>query len=119
MLYPYIGTTLRIFPRTTSIFRHFLEMESNYSGKPINFITHPNEFMDEERVHIHLKKRSKNIIASFFADRLRYHLKLKNLGAAALPLYEKEIKHFLNNGFRFVTMREYKKDFDDNNKPKI
>jgi len=109
--YPYIGTTLRIFPKITSIFRNILILETKITGKPINFLTHPNEFMDEERNSRQVKRRTKNIISYLLADRLRYYLKLKNLGISGLKLLENEIIILKKHGFEFITIKEYRDFF--------
>lgn len=116
MVFPYIGTTLRIFPRAISLFRYLLHFENSLNAKPINFLIHPNEFMDEERNSTKIKFRSKNIFTSFMADKVRYHLKLKNLGKDALPLYEREIRFFLERGYRFISVKNLWKEISHTHK---
>jgi len=100
---PYIGTTLRIIPVLTRITRYVLHLESILTGKPIVFLTHPNEFIDEEIKDKKTKRRSSNFISYILGDILRRKLKLKNLGYRALPLYEGEIVFFKKKGYQFVT----------------
>jgi peptidoglycan/xylan/chitin deacetylase (PgdA/CDA1 family) len=108
LIFPYIGTTLRVFPKTTRIFRKILTFESKITFKPINFLTHPNEFIDEEKTDDKIKPRTKNFITYLLADKFRYHLKLKNLGLNGLKLYEEEIKYLSKEKFKFVTMKEFR-----------
>ncbi|MEM4260586.1 MAG: polysaccharide deacetylase family protein [Candidatus Woesearchaeota archaeon] len=109
LIFPYIGTTLRIFPKITSLVRNLLILEAKFDGKPINFLTHPNEFLDEEIIKLKTKKRTKNFLSYLLADKLRYYLKLKNLGLQGLNLYRKEIEWLKMNNFKFVTMKEFRK----------
>ena len=107
LILPYIGTTLRIFPAFTSIVGRILSLENNLNGKPINFLIHPNELINEERELKILPHRSKNFLIFLLTDYLRNKLKLKNLGKNAIPIYEKEIKYFLKEGYQFTTLRSY------------
>lgn len=106
---PYIGTTLRIIPFLTRCTRMLLHWESVNTGKPIVFLTHPNEFMDEAVTETKTKRRSKNFLSYLLGDVLRRKLKFKNLGSKALPLYEKEIKFFHEKGYKFITCEAYYK----------
>jgi peptidoglycan/xylan/chitin deacetylase (PgdA/CDA1 family) len=107
--FPYIGTTLRIFPLFTRFTRILLHLENKFNRKPIVFLTHPNEFIDEEKNSSGITRRSKNPISYFLGDVLRHKLKLKNLGQDAIPLYEREIIYFKNKGYKFITCEEYYK----------
>lgn len=104
---PYLSTTMRIFPRLTSYQRKILAFESLKTGKPIVFITHPNEFIDETNEKRTINKRSKNFVSAFLQDTLRSKLKTKNLGANGMLIYEEEIKYFKRNSFNFCTLKEY------------
>jgi peptidoglycan/xylan/chitin deacetylase (PgdA/CDA1 family) len=105
--FAYIGTTLRIMPFITKITRYLLHLETCVTGKPIVFLTHPNEFINEEIAIKKTERRSKNIISYLFGDVIRRKLKLKNLGSKALPLYEREIRFFQKKGYKFVTCENY------------
>jgi hypothetical protein len=111
---PYIGTTLRIFPFFSRQLRKILAVESSGSGKPIVFLTHPNEFIEEEREGRGVNRRSANYLAYLFSDIIRHHLKLKNLGKKALPLYENEIEYFVNKGFEFMSCKDFYDNFSKN-----
>lgn len=103
----YIGTTLRIMPTICKLLRFMLHLETRFTGKPIVFLTHPNEFIDEEINMIKTKRRAKNIVSYLLGDLLRRKLKLKNLGSKAIPLYESEIAFFHRKGYEFITCEDY------------
>jgi peptidoglycan-N-acetylglucosamine deacetylase len=107
LIIPYIGTTMRIFPSFTSIVGRILNLENNFNDKPINILIHPNEFIYEERDFKTLPRRSNNFFSYLFSDYLRNKLKQKNLGKNLIPIYEKEIKYFLNKRYKFTTLRDY------------
>ncbi|MGZ3882622.1 MAG: polysaccharide deacetylase family protein [Bacteroidia bacterium] len=48
MLFPFVGTTMRIFPTVTKLQRSILHRETQISSKPLVFDIHPNEFINEE-----------------------------------------------------------------------
>lgn len=107
---PYLGTTMRIFPWITPLQRAGILLESNLNGKPVVFDIHPNELIDESDEPRVIKSRSGNKIAYFFQDWLRAQLKTKNLGAAAINLYEREIRFFVKHGYKFNTLKGYCKE---------
>ena len=107
LLMPYIGTTLRLFPGISHQLGKILSYEASKKGKPIVFLTHPNEFIEELSDLKKVTRRSKNYISYLFSDLIRHNLKLKNLGKKALPLYRNEIKYFFSKEFNFVTCKEY------------
>jgi len=104
---PYLSTTMRIFPKITRFQRSILAKETAMTGKPIVFITHPNEFIDESGEKREENKRASNPLASFLQDTVRSRLKTKNLGIEGIPIYEGHLKYFVQNGFRFSTIRDY------------
>jgi peptidoglycan/xylan/chitin deacetylase (PgdA/CDA1 family) len=105
--FPYIGTFMRISPELNRMTRNLLYIESKFNHKPIVFLTHPNEFIDEEPEDGKIQKRGSNFVSYFIRDVLRHKLKIKNLGAKALPILEEELNFFNRNNFKFVTMKEY------------
>lgn len=107
MLIPYIGTTMRMCPFVIGQLRRILTLESSITKKPIVFLTHPNEFIEEERNESIVNRRSSNLIGFLLGDIIRRQLKLKNLGKKALPLLEKEIEYFKDKSCSFVTCSEY------------
>ena len=86
MFMPYVGTTMRLFPWITPLQRRCLNVECNINKKPIVFDIHPNEFIDESDEARVLSRRTKNPVNYFLKDWLRGQLKIKNLGADAIPL---------------------------------
>lgn len=110
LIFPYIGTFMRIFPFINSLNRNILYLETLLNYRPFVFLTHPNEFIDEKKIIKKIDSRTKNKLSYFFGDFLRYHLKTKNLGKKALPIYENELKFFTKNNFKFLTFKEYLKN---------
>lgn len=106
-LFPYVGTTMRIFPCITRLQRNFLNWETKLNKKPIVFDIHPNEFIDESNEPRIINRRSKNPISYFIQDFLRSQLKIKNLGKNAIPLYESQIEFFKNRNYEFCTIKDY------------
>ncbi|MBN2863647.1 MAG: polysaccharide deacetylase family protein [Bacteroidales bacterium] len=106
--FPYVGTTMRIFPRLTSLQHNLLNLETKrINNKPIVFDIHPNEFIDESEGERYIERRSKGILSYLIKDLLRSRLKTNNLGTRAIPLYKKEIEFFLNEGYIFTTVQDY------------
>jgi len=106
-LFPYVGTTMRIFPGITRMQRNLLHWEAKANNKPIVFDIHPNEFIDESYEPRTIKRRSKNPVSYFIQDFLRSQLKVKNLGEKAIPLYESQIKFFQKRDYQFTTLKDY------------
>jgi len=106
-IFPYLGTTMRIFPRLTAFQRNVMYLEAKMIGKPIVFDIHPNEFIDESDDERQIERRSSNPLAYFFQDWLRSNLKVKNLGPKAGPLYEEQLNYFKNKEFQSITIKEY------------
>lgn len=107
MLLPYIGTTMRIFPLLTLLLRYLLHFENKFNHRPVNFLIHPNEFIEEERDPKFIIRRSQNIFNYMLADLLRNKLKQKNLGKKASLLFEKEVRFFYCKGYNFLTLKNY------------
>lgn len=106
-LFPYVGTTMRVFPFITNLQKRILAFEASMYNKPVVFDIHPNEFIDESDIEQSIEKRSSNPVAYFLQDFLRSKLKIKNLGPVARPLYENQIKYFKRKEFEFVTVKDY------------
>lgn len=107
LFFPYIGTFMRIAPSFNRFIRNLLYLETKINNRHFNFLTHPNEFIDEQdEENLVIEKRSKNIISYFFKDFLRHKLKTKNLGEKAIPIFEKELQFFVNHNFEFLTCKE-------------
>ena len=106
-LFPYVGTFMRISPFLTSFIRYIAFIDSKVNHTIPNFVIHPNELINEESENTKIKRRAKNYISYLLADKLRYHLKLKNLGDKAAILFEKQIKYFYDRHYKFSTLRDY------------
>lgn len=106
-LLPFAGTTMRMLPKLTSLQQKLLDWETRLNGKPVVFVIHPNEFIDESSEPRTIKRRSQNPVAYVLSDQLRARLKVRNLGPRALPLYEELISFYVNKGYKFSTIRDY------------
>jgi peptidoglycan/xylan/chitin deacetylase (PgdA/CDA1 family) len=107
-LIPYIGTVMRISPLVNRLTRNVLHIEtSSMNNKPIVFLTHPNEFIDEDEEISRVPRRSGNFISYVLGDIVRHRLKVKNLGQKAIPIFEKEISFFKEKKYTFVTCIDY------------
>ena len=103
---PYIGTFMRISPTINSLTRRLLYVETRNTCKPINFLIHPNEVITEENLHTKTQRRASNYIAYLLSDVLRRKLKQKNLGIAALNLFETEVAFWKSKGYSFVSIKD-------------
>jgi peptidoglycan/xylan/chitin deacetylase (PgdA/CDA1 family) len=110
LLFPYVGTTMRLFPLLTKIQHHLLDAETRINQKPIVFDIHPNEMIEEGTGQRVIKRRSSNIFSYLWGDWLRGKLKVKNLGSPAVPLYEREIRFFRRKNYAFLPIKEYCKE---------
>lgn len=106
-LFPFVGTTMRIFPGITKVQRNFLNWETSINKKPVVFDIHPNEFIDESDEPRIISRRTKNSVTYFMQDFLRSQLKVKNLGEKAIPLYESQIEFFKKRNYQFTTLKQY------------
>ncbi len=105
-IFPYIGTFMRISPVINRFTRNILFLETMLNGRPFNFLTHPNEFIDEDLEGGKIQRRGGNLMSYYLGDVLRHKLKVKNLGIKAVPLLETELKFFSRNNFNFTTCKE-------------
>jgi len=110
---PYVGTFMRISPGFTRLLRFFLNVENKLRNTPVSFIIHPNELIKEEISGEKIQRRSKNYMKYLLADKLRYKLKLKNLGDKAISLLEQQLLYFSERDYTSITFKEYYlKSFD-------
>ena len=103
---PYIGTLLRLSPFVNRIIRYLVYLETRNSDKAVNFLIHPSEFVAENEEQMQIHRRESNILLHYFSDVLRVKLKKKNLGVAAFPLFEEELKFWQKKEYSFVTVKE-------------
>lgn len=106
MGFPYIGTFMRIAPGLNRMTRRVLFWETCCNGRQFVFLTHPNEFIDEDWEGGKIERRASNYLSYLLGDVLRHKLKVKNLGEKALPIFEKELSFFHNKSFEFITCKE-------------
>ncbi len=107
MLFPFVGTTMRLFPGITSLQKRLLHAETLMNHKPVVFDVHPNEFI-EEHTHVRtIARRTSNPIKYLLNDVIRGKMKIKNLGKKAIPVYEKFIEFYQSQGYNFTTIRDY------------
>lgn len=106
MGFPYIGTFMRIAPGLNRMTRRLLYWETLCNGRQFVFLTHPNEFIDEDWEGGAIERRAKNYFSYLMGDVLRHKLKVKNLGEKALPIYEKELAFFQKHDFEFVSCKD-------------
>lgn len=106
-LLPYVGTFMRISPGFTGLIRCILNGENKLRKTPVSFIIHPNELIDEEITEKKIQRRSQNYITYLLADKIRYKLKLRNLGNKAIPLLEKQLIYFSKRKYTSITFRDY------------
>ena len=104
--FPYIGTFMRIAPALNRFTRNVLYWETLCTGRQFVFLTHPNEFIDEDQETKEIERRGSNYISYLLGDVIRHKLKVKNLGEKALPIYDRELAFFKDKGFEFVTCKE-------------
>ena len=106
-LLPYVGTLMRISPTLVKLVRAMLNFESSLFNHPLVFLIHPNEVINEDINMVKINRRAKSYIAYLLGDKLRYKLKLKNLGERALPLLDNQLNYLSKSSFLFVTSKEY------------
>ncbi|HOH98074.1 MAG TPA: polysaccharide deacetylase family protein [Candidatus Cloacimonadota bacterium] len=106
-LIPFAGTTMRMMPNFTKLQQRLLHYETQINGKPIIFVIHPNELIDESDMPRTITRRSKNLFSFLLRDLLRAKLKAKNLGERALPIYESLILFYCQKDYRLITMKDY------------
>jgi len=109
---PYIGTSMRVLPSVNKIIRRLLFWETTVNSRPIVFLTHPNEYIDEDFEEGKIQRRGTSWLSYVLGDLVRHKLKIKNLGEKALPLLRKEIEFFTRKHFRFVTCREFYQQYN-------
>lgn len=104
--FPYIGTFMRIAPALNRFTRNMLYWETLGNGRQFVFLTHPNEFIDEDQETTEIERRGSNYISYLLGDVIRHKLKVKNLGEKALPIYERELTFFEGKSFEFLTCKD-------------
>lgn len=109
LLVPYIGTFMRLAPGLTKALGNLLHKEATLTGKPVNFLIHPNECILEDDSDT-IARRASNPLSYLLAEKLRTALKQKNLGSNALLLYREHLEFFRAEDYAFCTLRQYKNE---------
>jgi len=108
---PYVGTTMRIFPYFTMLQRKLLNIETTINKKPIVFLFHPNEVINEKCEYKNIDYIGGNYFQHLLQDIIRSKLKEKNLGKNALCLFEQQIDFFLKRDYKFMSLKDYNNKF--------
>ena len=103
LIWPFIGTHMRLSPNITSYFQYLYMAESKLTNKPLVFLIHPNEL-----ISFSYKKTIRR--GSWFSDNIRHKLKMKNLGIKAIDLLENVIMKAQKKGADFFSVRQYLKE---------
>lgn len=104
---PYIGTFMRVSPSLNKLTRYLIYLETRNSNKPINFLIHPNELIDEESLNTKAERRASNYISYLLSDVLRNRLKKRNIGLLGVDLFEEEILFWSNKEYSFDIVKNF------------
>lgn len=107
IILPYTGTMMRISPFMIKLVRSALNFESKLTFRPSLFLIHPNELINEKIEVTTIDRRAKNYFSYLIGDKLRYHLKLKNLGKKAVPLLNNQLDFWDKRNYEFITVEDY------------
>lgn len=104
---PYIGTVMRISPYgLNTITRQLLTWEVKGTEKPINFLFHPSEAIEEIPEECVVLSRATSKLGHFFSDILRAKIKQKNLNLNSLILLEKELQYWKKYNAFFCQIKD-------------
>lgn len=104
---PYIGTVMRISPYVLNpLTRRLLYWETRGTNKPVNFLFHPSEAVQELESESAPRNRAGSKLGHLFSDVLRAKLKLKHLDLSALDLLEAELAFWAEHQGAFKQVRE-------------
>ena len=106
-IFAYQGTTMRVSPNINKLVGDYLHHESSRGNKPIVFLFHPNEAI-EETVEPNYELRGQSFLSRLFADKLRRRLKLRNLGSKSIKLLQEVIDKSKEEGHEFVSASDYR-----------
>jgi peptidoglycan-N-acetylglucosamine deacetylase len=99
LLWPFIGTHLRLSPKTTLFMMKLLMRESKSTNKPLVFLIHPQEMLSFQKGK-NLKK------ANIFSGKIRHHLKLKNLGDSCFNYFLTILDICKKNNINFKRIKD-------------
>ncbi len=101
LIWPLVGTHLRLFPSITFLILNALIAESYITNKPIVFLIHPQEMLS-------FRKGKNKKKANVFSGYIRHNLKMRNLGDACYEIFEKLLKICQKNNMNYKTVKEIK-----------
>ncbi len=107
LLLPYMSNISRISPSFMSIIRKKLFKEAKETGSFLNFLTHPNEFVDIDGKP-QTTYRSDYLLGYILTDYLRHKLKLQRMGKVGIKLLEEEVILAKSHGFNFKKINSVK-----------
>jgi peptidoglycan/xylan/chitin deacetylase (PgdA/CDA1 family) len=107
LIFPFIGTTMRITPLLTRMLRRILFTEARFTNKPIVFLTHPNECLDIYEFSEAERRNQMTKNRNFLVDDVKSKIKLRNIGIHSVELIEEIIKSAKLEGFEFITASSY------------
>jgi hypothetical protein len=99
IIWPFIGTHLRISPSITFFILKLLMFEALLTNKPLVFLIHPQEMLS-------FKKGENQKEANIFSGKIRHQIKQKNLGEPCFELFVKILKICEKNKINFKTIKE-------------
>lgn len=106
---PYIGTVMRISPHILNpLTRRLLYWETKGTAKPVNFLFHPSEAVQELECESAPRNRATSKIGHLFSDVFRAKLKLKHLDFSALELLETELAFWTEHQGNFKCVKDCK-----------
>jgi hypothetical protein len=106
LVFPFIGTTMRVSPSICRALRRLLFSEARRrEGWPVVFLFHPNECLEPGR------REPGGVGGEPVSDSFRTALKLRNLGAPAVALMDEVLEAARGAGFEFKTASRYRSEF--------
>jgi len=113
LIFPFIGTTMRISPTVTRMLQRVLFFESKKTNRPIVFLFHPNECLDLfPEKQLKSRRWSNRKIRNWFADDIRTRLKLRNMGEKAIKLLSEILSIAKKEGFEFKSVTSYRQIYE-------
>lgn len=107
LVFPFIGTTMRVSPSVCRLLRRELFWEARRRPEfPVVFLFHPNECLDDLPGRVAGAVRNQTV-----ADALKSSLKLRNLGVRAVRLLEEILAAAKGAGFEFTTATRMRAEY--------
>ena len=103
---------MRASPRAFRFVENRLVSEAKHTGRPIVFLFHPNECLDNVG-EVERGRRSDSVIGHAFADVVRQDIKLRNMGADAARLLDRTLTRMEKRGFRFMKTCDFTEKYGE------